>query len=862
MMSSNTSDLSTQSQPMEEKKDDSVMEGNGDKDYEQNSIHSSMHPTSQKSITIEGINDVGQESKNPSPSQSIDTIEKRDVVQEDRDNRKQEFFGSKSMNSSFHTRLQKSIITEDFDGSGEERKNIFPSQSIEAVERQDTMQADRCDRKKEIFESNSMDSSMHPEAQNSMIMEDSTENQNPSPSRSTGTTEERDTGRESRDGKSLESLTNDSTARPESRTTNEEAAAILDARIAKRRRESLKSIEQILEMKDDKKDGTKKENCLPMTNVVTSPGRNEAHLTEESTLEPVNVELRNQLNMLDARITAKTSGLSGNSKDDLKRRRSLSALSLCQLEREVLARGRSVSDFKVPDAMSENGQIRRISLQTRRFSTSDTLCQLEREAVANKGMLSFQASKSGASIEGSQSRRASMGRHSSCSSLSQLEQDALAKGCTTTSTPAIPGAFSEDSQTRRVSLNMRRLEQEVLQKECTINFVSRNGADTDKFIEKTYPPNVSVPENTNPIPEPSAITSQGIVNEPDLYFGTTIRGLHHDGALAVAVAVSEDEENTFIPEATQYVSGKKPPIYQNRRFRFYVLIGTILLVAIGMCVALILASKQSSTSSNPTIAPTSVRENMGIAEEFIQVVGESDFEFTGAPRNRANNWILHEDPLQLQSDAENLLQRYLLALFYFSTTERRPWRTCNAPVEDETSSCIFDSLTQVYPEKVYTEKDSFRWLSEKHECEWAGVHCDEFNQTRAINLKGQDILGTFPTELAMMPYIQSLTFSHNEFYGTIPSELAEMKHLINIEFHYNYFTGNIPHEYYRVYSPQRINFAGNLLTGSIPTDVGLLTTVKGFFVQENSLTGTIPSEVGNMKFLSKFQIQSAQVIDP
>lgn len=353
---------------------------------------------------------------------------------------------------------------------------------------------------------------------------------------------------------------------------------------------------------------------------------------------------------------------------------------------------------------------------------------------------------------------------------------------------------------------------------------------------------------------PQTIAAHGISNEPDVEYGTYNGGDGHgfDDTLAVAVAVSPEEEDAFIPSAIEYEPDSKPPIYKNRRFRFYVVVATIGLVAIGVGVAFGVTKSQKSGSPAPTPAPTTVRETTNIMSQLTGVVGENKLQNAMSTHARAANWIINEDPRLLPEEADNLIQRFLLTLFYMSTTtEDRQWLSCNPPVGSETSLCNFTKLAQVWPEVAYENITWGRWLSEEHECNWAGVFCDEFNQTRAIELPGQQIRGTFPSEIALMPYLQSLTFNWNEFYGTMPSELASMKHLLNIELHYNFFTGQVPPEWYEAQALQRINFAANYLSGTIPTEIGQLSTMKGFFSFENSIVGTVPTEVGKMKFLCK-----------
>mmetsp|Transcript_4498 Transcript_4498/g.7538 ORF Transcript_4498/g.7538 Transcript_4498/m.7538 type:complete len:739 (+) Transcript_4498:168-2384(+) len=352
---------------------------------------------------------------------------------------------------------------------------------------------------------------------------------------------------------------------------------------------------------------------------------------------------------------------------------------------------------------------------------------------------------------------------------------------------------------------------------------------------------------------PTMTVAHGRATEPELEYGTYGGGNNghgFDDNLAIAVAVSGEEEDHFIPAAIEYDPDSKPPIFRNRRFRFYIIAGSILLIAIGVGAALGAMSSGAAANNEPTAAPLTEREKLGIKKQLITVVGEANLADPTSVHARAANWIINEDPRMLDPEADNLIQRFVLAIFYLSTTERKPWLSCNPPVGDETYECNFTKLAQVFPEVMYENVKWGRWLSYEHECGWAGVFCDEFNQTRAIELPGQEIRGTFPSEIALMPYLQSLSFNWNELYGTMPSELASMKHLLNIELHYNFFTGQVPPEWYGAQALQRVNFAGNFLSGSIPTEIGQLSTMKGFFSFENSIAGTIPTEIGQMKFLS------------
>jgi len=369
--------------------------------------------------------------------------------------------------------------------------------------------------------------------------------------------------------------------------------------------------------------------------------------------------------------------------------------------------------------------------------------------------------------------------------------------------------------------------------------------------------------NTTPYPNTEYLTHTpfrivghcGMI-EQSLVFGTIPAANATNGALAVAIPVSQDKGCDFIPKAIEYEVESKPPIHKNHRFRSFVVAAAILLFA--FCVGAIFCTTLLKRSSMNRIdhrnkysllPPTENQKKLRIANQLKRVVGKTRFAMKDSPHARALEWICDDDPLQLLPISENLIQRYLLVLFYFSTTENRPWRSCNPSVGTETEACNFTKLVRTFPE-VYELIPWYRWLSSRHECEWAGVLCDEFNQTRALELPGQNIFSTFPTDITKMPYLQSLAFNLNEFFGTLPSELSQMKHLLNLEFHYNIFTGQVPSEWYKTLALQRINFAGNFLTGTIPTEIGLLSSMKGYFMQENNFAGSLPTEIGKMSFLT------------
>lgn len=330
--------------------------------------------------------------------------------------------------------------------------------------------------------------------------------------------------------------------------------------------------------------------------------------------------------------------------------------------------------------------------------------------------------------------------------------------------------------------------------------------------------------------------------------------------LAVAKAVKEDDEDAFIPAAVEYDPDAKPPIYTNRRFRLYGLLACTLLavVVVGVVVAVVsvrlLAQKEETIivdiDSSRSWAPTNPRFDLGIQEQLELVVGSEKLSEKGSAHFQALEWIILEDPMQLLPEDSNLIQRFLLAAFYFQTHAEGEWLSCNKQKEtDPDESCSYQKLISVYPSE-YRGIAWFRWLSSKHECMWAGVFCDEFDQMRHIDLTGQQIKASLPVDLAYFPFLQGMALSWNEFRGTIPPEYGEINHLLNFEVHYNALTGNVP-AWPKAKNIQLLNLGANEFTGTLPEDIKYLSNLKGFFAFDNFLTGTFPKELAELSHLSK-----------
>ncbi|CAB9506035.1 leucine Rich Repeat [Seminavis robusta] len=358
------------------------------------------------------------------------------------------------------------------------------------------------------------------------------------------------------------------------------------------------------------------------------------------------------------------------------------------------------------------------------------------------------------------------------------------------------------------------------------------------------------------------------------------------GGLAVASLVIEESLGGDDPQQAEAISVVKMSDKTSRYYALGMFALMLVLVAgilLGTVVLPSIRGKQDSEEglhggpdglqeSGVTFAPTTYRESLGIQEQIAVSVGSSKLNDASTPHYKALQWLLYEDPLQLPRSATNLIQRYALALFYFQTSEHGPWRSCNPPkLENETHSCDFLRLMWIFPELEFDVVPSNRWLSRVHECDWAGIICEEGDIVKEIILEANNLSGSLPEELGLFPRLLSFSFVNNEISGSLPAPLAvELQGKVTqIQLHYNKISGSIPPEWMQFQALERLNLASNQLTGSLPTEIGMLGASRrgdllmGLFLFDNpGITGTIPTEVGNLDALSFLRVSKTSLEGP
>lgn len=105
------------------------------------------------------------------------------------------------------------------------------------------------------------------------------------------------------------------------------------------------------------------------------------------------------------------------------------------------------------------------------------------------------------------------------------------------------------------------------------------------------------------------------------------------------------------------------------------------------------------------------------------------------PQGKATTWIILEDIRLLCPSDTKLVQRWVMAVMYFSTGGPN-WLQCSR--EDIGCGALAPFVNQL------------PFLSPASECEWAGLSCNFDACVTEIEFEENNLVGTIPTELGLL----------------------------------------------------------------------------------------------------------------
>jgi hypothetical protein len=287
----------------------------------------------------------------------------------------------------------------------------------------------------------------------------------------------------------------------------------------------------------------------------------------------------------------------------------------------------------------------------------------------------------------------------------------------------------------------------------------------------------------------------------------------------------------------------------------------------------------SGSNGGSTSAPISGGDQrlMNIKTRIVQaeVTPQDVFESKkSSPQKSALLWLAHEDPAALPFDHPALLDRYTLAVFYYSSTNAQK------------------SLVQ----GGWARAEN--WMTEKGICVWYGIECKPMDlgaatqnyngngRITAILLSNNNIEGVIPNEiglaldqlinldlqqnklsqsipttLGMLPQLRNFLVGENEMVGSLPSEIGSATNLHQLNLAKNGFTGSIPETWSALTELRNLAVANNKLTGTFP-DLSKMTRMLGLFLEDNTFEGPLPEWLGTLTALCKFKIGEFTNVEP
>lgn len=280
--------------------------------------------------------------------------------------------------------------------------------------------------------------------------------------------------------------------------------------------------------------------------------------------------------------------------------------------------------------------------------------------------------------------------------------------------------------------------------------------------------------------------------------------------------------------------------YGSKRLLLVIFGAGILLASIWGIVALV-------TSEEEHVNEGRVK---GIHDRIVAqgITSEVDLGTVGTPQYHAVQWLANVDGSKLRVDNAHLMQRFVLAVLFYSTS---------------------GTEEHVHPEGNWSSQSS--WLSSSGYCIWEGVECatdpngphfDGNGAVTALNLTRHGLAGSLPSELKALSSLTWLDLSRNALTGTLPESLASLKELKDLILRENQLSGTIPTNYGLKFSSLRqLSLGWNKLHGGIPRQVEHMVNLRDLGLEHNLLDGNVP-DLEDMSKLKHLYLQGNKLTGP
>ena len=291
------------------------------------------------------------------------------------------------------------------------------------------------------------------------------------------------------------------------------------------------------------------------------------------------------------------------------------------------------------------------------------------------------------------------------------------------------------------------------------------------------------------------------------------------------------------------------------------------------------ANATSFPTNGPTLSTDGLKELiLGLLPDTARSL-EKD-----TPQHDAFTWLESEINGDYKGDYRRMLQRYALAVFYYSTggpqwPRQSGWMTsddeCTWEFTSTTYPCNTDgniiwidmrqnSLIGGLPVEVSRLLPTIRGidLSENQLDEVFPTHLQMLVDLEYYSVEANHLTGSLPSEIGLLTNIQYLSLSQNRFSGIIPSIIGRLTNLRFLSLAMNSLTGTLPTEFGLLRNIETVDLERNRLNGTIPPQFQLLPGLSHLALSMNFFTGGIPSGFGNINGLTSLTIDENDLVGP
>jgi len=253
-------------------------------------------------------------------------------------------------------------------------------------------------------------------------------------------------------------------------------------------------------------------------------------------------------------------------------------------------------------------------------------------------------------------------------------------------------------------------------------------------------------------------------------------------------------------------------------------------------------TKSVIPSSVPTLEDCLITEKERIDQiyELLDAVGNPEsIRDLSTPQGLAADWLIRQDFRKICPVETIIVQRWVIAVFYYSTNGDS-WIQCSTAGSDLCGS-------------IYPFEFKRRFLSESSECDWGGITCNTDDRVTEIEFEENNLIGTIPTEIGLLKELEILGMEKGGLTSTIPTEIGSLVNLVFIDLDFNKISGSLPEQLFALTGLRTLDLNDNELTGDID-QLGAFLDLEFLQLQHNEFTGTIPEELENLSSMTAFNL--------